>query len=204
MNNPGNLFIVSAPSGAGKTSLLKALTSSLTEISTAISTTTRTIRSGETDGVDYHFVSIEKFKTLIEQNEFIEHAEVFGNYYGTSKSRLNELLATGVDLVLEIDWQGAKQVKELIPEATSIFILPPSREALTERLIGRGQDDAQVIEKRMSSAIKEISHYNEFDYLVINDVFEEALVDLKSIVTTNRLNQRRQAAKHQQMIADLL
>jgi guanylate kinase len=204
MNNKGNLYIISAPSGAGKTSLLKALTGKLESLDTSISTTTRKIRSNETDGVDYHFVSIKQFNQLVEQNEFIEHAEVFGNYYGTSKSKLSQSLATGNDLVVEIDWQGAQQVRQHLPDAISIFILPPSQEELAQRLNNRGLDNNEVIANRMAAAIEEISHYNEYDYLVINDVFDKALTELETIICANKLLLPLQKSKYQSLIDDLL
>lgn len=204
MTTKGNLYIVSAPSGAGKTSLLKALTTKDDGISTSISTTTRLIRKGEVNGVDYHFVSIEDFHELIQQGDFLEHAEVFGNFYGTSENRLNEALNLGNDLVLEIDWQGAQQIREQLPDAISIFILPPSRDELARRLTGRGQDNPEIIEKRMSSAIEEISHYNEYDFLIINDDFDIALNDLESIIKAHRLVQTKQTTANQQLISDLL
>lgn len=204
MTTTGNLYIVSAPSGAGKTSLLKALTTKDDGIATAISTTTRIRRSGEVDGTDYHFASLEEFQNLIKQGDFLEHAEVFGNLYGTSKNRLNEALNNGQDLVLEIDWQGAQQIREQLPKAISIFILPPSRDELAKRLRGRGQDDEEVIQKRMSAAIEEISHFSEYDYLVINDDFDLALGELECIIQAQRLTQTRQADANQQLIQDLL
>ncbi|MFT5521190.1 MAG: guanylate kinase [Enterobacterales bacterium] len=204
MTIKGNLYIVSAPSGAGKTSLLKALTTKDDGISTSISTTTRLIRKGEVNGVDYHFVSIEDFHELIQQGDFLEHAEVFGNFYGTSENRLNKALNLGNDLVLEIDWQGAQQIREQLPDAISIFILPPSRDELARRLTGRGQDNPEIIEKRMSSAIEEISHYNEYDFLIINDDFDIALNDLESIIKAHRLVQTKQTNANQQLISDLL
>ncbi|MCP4412335.1 MAG: guanylate kinase [Gammaproteobacteria bacterium] len=200
----GNLFIISAPSGAGKTSLLKALMDRISAFNAAISSTTREIRSGEVDGVDYHFVSIEKFLSMAQGGEFLEHAEVFGNFYGTSENSVKKVLEEGQDVVLEIDWQGAQQVRKQIPEAIGIFIFPPSREILAERLKGRAQDDDLVIEKRMAAAIKEISHYNEYDYLVINDVFEEALDDLENIIKSKRLTLSRQSITHEQLITNLL
>jgi len=204
MNNKGNLYIISAPSGAGKTSLLKALMDKISNFSTAISSTTREIRSGEIDGVDYHFVSIEDFLAMVQAGKFLEHAEVFGNFYGTSEDSVKKALNEGKDLVLEIDWQGAQQVRKQIPEAIGIFILPPSRETLADRLKGRAQDDEAVIEKRMASAIEEISHYSEYDYLVINDTFEEALNDLENIIKSKRLTLSRQSINYKQLITDLL
>jgi len=204
MSTNGNLYIISAPSGAGKTSLLKALTDKIDNFSAAISTTTRGIREGEVDGVDYHFVSIEQFLSMIQNSEFLEHAEVFGNFYGTSEPSVKKALQAGQDLVLEIDWQGAQQVRKQIPQAIGIFILPPSREALHQRLKGRAQDDEQVINNRMAAAMEEISHYNEYDYLVINDDFDEALTELENIIKAQRLTLPMQSERHSQLISDML
>ena len=200
----GKLYVVSAPSGAGKTSLLKALTAKIKSISTAISTTTRAKRSGEVEGLDYHFVSVEEFSSMIERGEFLEHAEVFGNFYGTSKTYLTDVLESGQNLVLEIDWQGAQQIRKQLPDAVSIFILPPSREELARRLKKRAQDNEQVINNRMASAIKEISHYDEYDYIVMNDDFELALADIESIILTNKQSLPRESAQYEKLIADLL
>ena len=199
----GNLFIVSAPSGAGKTSLLKALSERMSSFEIAISTTTRNQRPGETDGVHYYFVDRSKFESLIEADQFLEYAEVFGNYYGTSRSTVEKVLEKGVDLVLEIDWQGAQQVRAKNPDCTSIFILPPSKDELRHRLTGRGQDPMEVIDKRMDAALEEISHYSEYDYLVINDVFDEALDELQQIIESNRLTLSYQENKHAEMLAQL-
>jgi len=200
----GKLYIVSAPSGAGKTSLLKALTAKVSTISTSISTTTRAKRTGEVEGQDYHFVSVEQFSSMIDEGEFLEHAEVFGNFYGTSKTYLTDVLISGQNLVLEIDWQGAQQIRKQVPDAVSIFILPPSREELARRLKARAQDNDQVINARMASAIEEISHYDEYDYLVINDEFDIALADLESIILTSELAQQRLSAQYDKLIAELL
>ncbi|WP_263322460.1 guanylate kinase [Endozoicomonas sp. Mp262] len=184
----GKLYIIAAPSGAGKTSLVKAMVESTPHVKVSVSHTTRPIRPGEQDGVNYHFTTVENFKELLGQGLFLEHAEVFGNFYGTSKTWVREQLERGEDVILEIDWQGAQQVRRLMPEAVSIFILPPSREALHERLVGRGQDPEEVIEGRMAQAVNEMSHYNEFEYIVINDEFDLALRDLQTIIRSRRLS----------------
>lgn len=199
-----NLFVVSAPSGAGKTSLLKQLISQLASVQTSISHTTRRKREAEVDGVDYHFVSIEKFKQLVESNAFYEHAEVFGNYYGTSKSSIAEQLAKGIDVILEIDWQGARQIREQLPESHSIFILPPSKTELESRLKGRGQDNDEIINGRMNAAIDEMSHYNEYDYLVINDDFSEAVEEIRAIISAERQKLALQKQKYAQLLCNLL
>ncbi|WOG28166.1 guanylate kinase [Endozoicomonas sp. 8E] len=188
MAKKGKLYIIAAPSGAGKTSLVKAMVQSTPHVKVSVSHTTRPIRPGETDGMNYHFTSKDAFLELMNQGRFLEHAEVFGNYYGTSEAWVREQLDTGEDVILEIDWQGAEQVRKLMPEAVSIFILPPSKEALRERLIGRGTDDLDVIERRMNQAVNEMSHYAEFDYLVINDEFDLALRDLQTIIRSRRLS----------------
>jgi guanylate kinase len=200
----GNLYIVSAPSGAGKTSLVKAQLEEDPNLLVATSYTTRDRRPGEIDGVNYHFVSQAQFQEMIESGEFVEHAEVFGNYYGTSQQQITELLKAGSDVILEIDWQGAQQIRKMMPETQSIFILPPSRQELLQRLKKRGQDDDSVIGSRMASAIDEISHYVEFDYLVVNDDFSEALSQLKSIVTAKRLEIAAQTRELSVMIGGLL
>ena len=187
-HNSGILYIVSAPSGAGKTSLVTALTQADPAIRVSVSHTTRTKRDGEQHGVNYHFVERTDFQSLIEQGDFLEHAEVFGNFYGTSRSALQQTLDQGLDLILEIDWQGAQQVRKLMPEARSIFILPPSQQALRHRLDGRGQDSDEIIEGRMREAVSEMAHYNEYDYVIINDEFGTALEDLKAIFQANRGN----------------
>ena len=185
--NKGKLYIIAAPSGAGKTSLVKAMVQSTPHVRVSVSHTTRDMRPGEQDGVNYHFTTIESFKEMLGEGNFLEHAEVFGNYYGTSDVWVNEQLEKGEDVILEIDWQGARQVRKLVPDAVSIFILPPSLEALRERLIGRGTDDMSIIDGRMSQAVNEMSHYDEFDYIVINDEFDLALRDLQTIIRSRRL-----------------
>ncbi|WP_421682698.1 guanylate kinase [Stutzerimonas urumqiensis] len=200
----GTLYIVSAPSGAGKTSLVKALIDSQPQVRVSVSHTTRAMRPGEVDGVNYHFVSREDFLERLERNEFLEHAEVFGNLYGTSQRWLEDTLAAGQDLILEIDWQGAQQVRRLMPTARSIFILPPTQEALRQRLTNRGQDSEDIIERRMREAVSEMSHYVEYDYLVINDDFAHALADLQAIFRANQLRQEPQQQRFEGLLRQLL
>jgi|TARA_R110000868_G_scaffold144454_4_gene363668 guanylate kinase len=207
----GNLFILAAPSGAGKSSLIKALLEkhpSTDEHNNAmqvsVSHTTRAPRPGEVDGVHYHFVDHMEFESLIEQSAFFEHAEVFGNYYGTSKIVIEQTLRQGIDVFLDIDWQGARQVKAQIPDTATIFVAPPSKEELKRRLTERGQDSPEVIEQRMTKAVAEISHYHEFDFVVVNDNFTAALSELDAIVTTRRLRKEKQIIRHQQLFDNLL
>ena len=202
--NKGNLYIVSAPSGAGKTSLVKALLEADANVRVATSYTTRACRLGEVDGVNYHFVSSQQFQQMIENAEFVEYAEVFGNYYGTSQKQIEELLSAGSDVILEIDWQGAQQIRKMMPDAKSIFILPPSRDALSERLKNRGQDEQSVIDARMAASVNEISHYVEFDYIVVNDDFSEALMQLQAIFVAKRLEIVAQGQRLSVMIEGLL
>lgn len=200
----GTLYIISAPSGAGKTSLVKALIDSEAQIRVSVSHTTRAMRPGEVDGVNYHFVSREQFHGMLDNTEFLEHAEVFGNLYGTSQEWVKQTLREGYDLILEIDWQGAQQVRRLMPEAKSIFILPPTQEALRHRLTNRGQDSGEIIEQRMCEAVSEMSHYVEYDYLLINDDFAHALSDLKAIFRANQLLQGPQQQRHGGLLSELL
>ena len=200
----GTLYIVSAPSGAGKTSLVKALLDAQPQVRVSVSHTTRPMRPGEVDGVNYHFVSREEFLERLEHDEFLEHAEVFGNLYGTSQRWLEQTLSEGFDLILEIDWQGAQQVRRLMPQAKSIFILPPTQEALRQRLTNRGQDSDDVIEKRMREAVSEMTHYVEYDYLVINDDFAHALIDLQAIFRANQLLQAAQQQRFEALLGQLL
>tara|TARA_B100001173_G_scaffold221477_1_gene191767 strand:- start:97 stop:723 length:627 start_codon:yes stop_codon:yes gene_type:complete len=183
-----NIFIIAAPSGCGKTSLVKALIEDSNNLSVSVSHTTRKMRKGEIDGKNYHFVSKETFDKMISKKEFVEYAEVFGNMYGTTKKNIKEKLDSNIDIILEIDWQGARQVRKNIPDAVSIFILPPSKEALHERLINRGQDDEVTISKRMENSEREMNHFNEFNYLIINDRFDSALSNLKAIIDDFRNN----------------
>ncbi|MBT3013245.1 MAG: guanylate kinase [Candidatus Thiodiazotropha sp. (ex Lucina aurantia)] len=204
MTAQGTLYILSAPSGAGKTSLLKALYKKDKAIRISVSHTTRPMRPGEEDGVDYYFIDQESFLVKVKRGDFLEHAEVFGNYYGTDETSVRSQLEAGEDIVLEIDWQGAEQVRRRFPDAVSIFILPPSPGVLYERLSNRGQDSHEVIQGRMREAISEMSHYAEFDYLIFNDNFELALSELWSIVIAHRLKLSRQAAVHAETISLLL
>jgi guanylate kinase len=196
----GTLYTVSAPSGAGKTSLVNALIRHCPGLQVSVSHTTRAMRPGEEDGVNYHFVSRESFTAMLEEAEFLEHAEVYGNLYGTSQSWVQSQLAAGIDVILEIDWQGAQQVKRLMPDTRSIFILPPSRATLQQRLNARGQDDSAIIAARMAEAVEEMSHYVEGDFLVVNNDFEQALLELQAIISCQRLRTGRQ----QQALAPLL
>ncbi|MGC9401894.1 guanylate kinase [Vibrio genomosp. F10] len=202
----GTLYIVSAPSGAGKSSLISAMleTNPTYAMKVSVSHTTRGMRPGEQDGVHYHFVQKEHFEDLIGKGQFLEYAEVFGNYYGTSQVWIEENLEKGIDVFLDIDWQGARQIREKMPLARSVFILPPSNGELERRLNARGQDSDAVIAKRMAEAKAEISHYNEYDYVIINDDFDAALMDFKAIIRAERLKQDKQAAKYKGMLDALL
>ena len=206
-----NLFIVAAPSGCGKTSLVKSLINDAKNLRVSISHTTRNPRVDEVNGTNYHFVSIAEFQKMVSEDSFIEHAEVFENFYGTSKKLINDNLDNNIDVILEIDWQGAHQVSQNLPSAISIFILPPSKEALELRLRNRAQDDEIVIKKRMLDAENQMSHYNEFDYLVINDNFNSALTDLKSIISSSNnltkcvhLSLEVQSIKHKKLLKKLI
>lgn len=206
MTTKGNLFILSAPSGAGKSSLISALLkqASPRAMQVSVSHTTRAPRPGEIDGQHHHFVTKEQFKNAIAEKHFYEYAEVFGNFYGTSEVAIDLQLAQGIDVFLDIDWQGAQQVRMKKPEVTTIFISPPSKQELENRLRGRGQDSEEVIQDRMAQAQAECSHYQEFDYIIINDDFEQALTDLTTIVNNQRLKRSQQACQHQQLFAELL
>jgi len=201
---PGQLFIVTAPSGAGKSSLVKALLEKDPAIRLSVSYTTRAPRPGEVDGAHYHFVGKDEFQARLGKGEFLESAEVYGNYYGTSQPWTEAEMANGRDILLEIDWQGAAQVRKLMPGAHSIFILPPSIEELRRRLEGRGTDSAEVISRRMAAAREDISHALAFDYLVVNDKFEEALSDLQAITRAGRLRMDVQSRRLGGLMESLL
>jgi len=200
----GKLFIVAAPSGGGKTSLIKALLKLDQKLALSISHTTRQARPGEVDGQHYHFVSMPEFKQMVKNSEFVEHAKVFDHYYGTSESAITAKLAQGLDVLLDIDWQGARQVRDSFPDSCSIFVIPPSLKALRERLTRRGQDSAQIIERRMRDAQAEISHWAEFGHLVINDEFDKALEELLEIINDQRLEQPREMNNDVRHLAQLL
>jgi len=200
----GVLYIVSAPSGAGKTSLVHALLQADTQMKFSVSYTTRSKREGEQEGVDYHFVSTEQFKQMIAEERFLEYASVFGNYYGSSKELIKNELKNGRDIILEIDWQGAKQIRQSSFRTVSIFILPPSKKALRQRIVDRKKDESSVIEQRLRMAMEEVRHCQEYDYLVVNDHFEDALAQLQVIVQAERLRVDYQSSTHQSLIAELL
>ena len=200
----GKLFTVSAPSGAGKTSLVNAAVNRLSNLHISVSHTTRAMRPGEQNGINYNFVDQATFKKMIEAGDFLEYAQVFGNYYGTSSSWVTRALAENKNVILEIDWQGAQQVRNKIADTIGIFILPPSRQILRERLTSRGQDDKDVINARMAEAKDEISHYAEADYLIVNDNFEQALAELQHLIAAKTLDNRKTFQKHQRLIEELL
>jgi len=200
----GRLIVIAAPSGAGKTSLVKALLASEPALRLSVSHTTRRRRETEQEGREYHFVSVPEFERLRDTGEFLEHARVFDNLYGTSRAYVGEQLGAGHDVVLEIDWQGAQQVRRAMPQCVSVFILPPSREALARRLAARATDTAQVIARRLADAAADMSHYREFDYLVVNDDFERAVADLKRIVAGDAEDLRSDRPELQPLIARLV
>jgi len=202
--NTGKLYIISAPSGSGKTSLVRHLTADLDNLVVSVSHTTRKQRPGETHGRDYFFVPQDVFKAMLEQQGFLEYARVFDNYYGTARQTVMENLHAGKDVILEIDWQGARQIRKMQPECLSIFILPPSIQILEQRLRNRGQDSEQTITRRMQDAVAEMNHYDEYDYLLVNDVFDQALLQLKSIIVSERLRKNRQKPVLAALLAELL
>lgn len=200
----GTLFVVSSPSGGGKTSLVKKLLETEPDIRLSVSHTTRAPRHAEQPGVDYHFVTTENFEAMCAAEEFLEHATVFGNRYGTSERAVTEQLEQGIDVVLDIDWQGAEQIRRRLPDSVSVFIVPPSRAVLEQRLRNRGTDAPDVIETRMRAATTEISHYRDFDYLLVNDDFDRAAAELRLIVQACRLRMPVQTARHGDLIRELL
>ncbi len=205
----GNLFTVSAPSGAGKTSLVRAMLAALDGLVVSVSHTTRAMRPGEVDGENYHFVDQAEFDRMVSAGDFLEYARVFGNAYGTSKRWVEQQLATGRDVVLEIDWQGARQARDWLLESAnastvSIFVLPPSLATLQTRLDSRGQDDQQTIELRMAEAVAEMSHYQQSDYLIVNDLFDEAVADVVAVVRAARLRRGQQQLRHRVLLDELL
>jgi len=200
----GTLYVISAASGAGKTSLVSAVLQQMSDIEVSVSHTTRAPREGEADGVNYHFIEKGAFEKMVDDGDFFESATVFGNMYGTSRQHIQEQLLKGKDVVLEIDWQGARQIRQLISDCKSIYIAPPSIAALKQRLTSRGLDDDTVIEKRMKEAVSEMSHYEEFEYLIINDDFDEARENLAAIIMGNRMLFEHQQQKHADLLAELL
>ena len=204
MTQLGTLYVISAPYGAGKTSLVKALLDQDQLVRVSVSHTTRDMRPGEVNGKDYNFVTMDQFNNMIEQSQFLEYAEVFTNKYGTSQVWVEEQLQQGLDVILEIDWQGAQQVRHLMPDCVSVFILPPSVTELRKRLTGRGTDSEEVISHRMSEAMSEMSHYGEYQYLIINDDFDTALQELRAVFSSRRVELNRQQLKQEELLAALL
>ncbi len=204
MQDDGNIYIITAPSGAGKTSLVNAFVKKVKNIEISISFTTRAKRNKEEHGVNYFFIDHEKFDMMIKEHAFIEFAHVFGQYYGTSRQYVENKLKQGIDIILEIDWQGARQILTQYQQAITVFILPPSRDTLKQRLIARGQDDSQTIERRWIEARKEMSHFHEFDYLLINDDFDKTLSELMGIINSQRLRTKRQIKKQAKLLENLL
>jgi len=200
----GSLFIITAASGTGKTSLVKQLLATTNDLTVSISHTTRSPRPGEIDGHHYHFTDVDSFVKAIGENKFLEHAEVFGNYYGTSEQSVRSQLAAGIDVVLEIDWQGATQVKKIFPDATTVFILPPSIDTLRQRLSTRAQDTSEVIERRLAGAVHEMAQYVNSDFVIINDNFEVALAELKALIIADRQTLARQQQRYHRTISNLL
>lgn len=204
MPDTGNLFVIAAPSGTGKTTLVKQLIDSTDNIIVSVSHTTRQRRPAEQHGVNYFFTDENEFKRMIRDDEFLEYAKVFNSFYGTSRKTVEESLAKGVDVVLEIDWQGCQQVKRLYPDCISVFILPPSVDSLAERLVSRNQDKANIIQERLADARETVSHIPEYDFMIVNDDFAHAIADLQTIVKAQRLSQARQSKKYQDLIGCFL
>lgn len=203
-SNRGTLYIVAAPSGAGKSSIVNAVLARDADIALSISFTSRGARPGERHAQHYHFISADEFKAMIRAGDFFEYAEVHGDWKGTARQSVEPQLAAGKDVLLEIDWQGARQVRQKVPDAVSVFILPPSRDALEQRMRARGQDSEEVIQRRLAAAREEMSHYAEFDYVIVNDVFETAVEQMHAIFTASRLRREAQDARHADLIAALL
>ena len=204
MRHLGIPFIISAPSGAGKTSIIETLCAATSSVAVSISHTTRPMRPGEVDGINYHFISTEAFQQYIKKNMFLEYAKVFGHYYGTSLAWIKQQLSAGIDVLLDIDWQGAQQIKKKLPQSVSIFILPPSLEALRQRLTQRAQDNENIIEKRMAEAKSELSHYREFDFLVVNQEFTTAVADCQAIIRSRHLQTEHQQQELKNLLDKLL
>lgn len=204
MRPPGTLYVLSAPSGAGKTSLVRALIASDPQVQVSVSHTTRMRRPGERDGVHYHFVDAERFEEMLQADTFLEHARVFGHRYGTSRRWVEARLAQGMDVILEIDWQGARQVRTKMPDSVSVFVLPPSRAELERRLERRGEDPPEVVAQRMQQARHEMSHWDEFDYVVVNDRFEPAVADLRALIRAERLRAPAQQLRWRALLHALL
>ncbi len=204
MHEPGNLYVIAAPSGAGKTTLVKALVDILPGISVSVSHTTRPKRPAETHGANYYFIDEAEFQRMIKHKDFLEHAVIFNHFYGTSRTWVEKTLVSGLDVILEIDWQGAQQIKHLFPSSISIFILPPSLADLSERLHKRNQDHPEIIKQRLRDARETVSHIHEFDFVVVNDNFDHAISDLKTIVQAERLLQKKQIAKYSALIDELV
>ncbi len=204
MSYSGTLYTISAPSGAGKTSLVEALLKTTKDLQVSISHTTRPMRPGEVDAHNYHFVDKVQFEAMLGTHDFLESAEVFGHYYGTSRQWVEDTLATGSDVILEIDWQGAALIHQQRPETVSIFVLPPSKNALSDRLQQRGQDDARVIAHRIAQAKQEMAHFIDADYLLINDVFEATLAELSLVIASGKLLRKRQQNQHARLLKELL
>jgi len=200
----GVLYIISAPSGAGKTTLVKSVTDTMKGVEISVSYTTRPPRQGEREGVNYHFVDQHRFDEMLGRDAFLEHADVYGYCYGTSREYVLERLRQGIDVILEIDWQGAQQVRKTLPGCVTVFILPPSRDTLAQRLRNRGQDAEEVIQRRLREAVNEISHYPEYDYLIVNDDFQRAAADLSAILAVHRLSLRYQSVSLASLLRDLL
>lgn len=201
---PGSLYVIAAPSGAGKTTLTRMALAQNPRLALSVSTTTRAPRPGEEDGVHYHFVSVEAFKAMQAGGEFLESAEVHGNFYGTTRSGIEALLREDRDVILEIDWQGAQQVRRIYPESVGIFIVPPSFDVLETRLQGRGQDSAEVIARRVANAREELQHLDEFPYVIINENLEEALAELLAVFAAARVRLENQTQRCSALIASYL